>query len=147
MKHKEGGFTLLEMMLVLTVFMVCLGAALIPLLNITDEVNDQQFFNQLERDLFEAQSYALLNNVHVNVQFYESGQHKYIISTYEFNRHILAERNIPAHFIPVRGSMMDIMFQKSGMTNRFGTVYFKSEEKRVRLIFLIGRGRFYFLEE
>ncbi|OAH53929.1 hypothetical protein AWH48_11720 [Domibacillus aminovorans] len=40
MKHKEGGFTLLEMMLVLTVFMACFGAVLIPILNVTNEVNE-----------------------------------------------------------------------------------------------------------
>ncbi|OMP67688.1 competence type IV pilus minor pilin ComGD [Domibacillus epiphyticus] len=147
MVRNEGGFTLLEMMLVLTVFMVCFGAALIPLLNIVDEVNDQQFFNQLERDLLEAQSYAIVNNVGVIVYFFEAGQHKYSISTYESNRQILAERTIPDHFIPVKGSMPDIMFLKSGMTNKFGTVYFKTNKKRTKLIFLIGRGRFYFLEE
>ncbi|OKL38099.1 competence type IV pilus minor pilin ComGD [Domibacillus mangrovi] len=147
MNHKEGGFTLLEIMLVLTVFIACFGAVLIPILNVTNEMNEQQFFNKLERDLFEAQSYAILNNVHVMVNFYESGQHKYTISTYEYPRYIIVERDIPAYFIPVKGSMMDIMFQKTGMTNRFGTVYFKSEEKRIKLIFLIGRGRFYFLEE
>ncbi|OLN23347.1 hypothetical protein BTO30_05110 [Domibacillus antri] len=147
MAHKESGFTLVEMMLVLTVFMVCFAAVLIPLLNITDKVNDEQFFNQLERDLFEAQAFAIVNNVGVIVSFYQSGQHKYRIATYESDRKMLVERDIPAHFISVNGSMPDIIFQKSGMTNRFGTVYFKSKEKRTKLIFLIGRGRFYFLEE
>ncbi|WP_046173822.1 competence type IV pilus minor pilin ComGD [Domibacillus indicus] len=147
MVHKEKGFTLLEMMIVLTIFTACLGAALIPLRSIAKDVSDQQFFQQVERDLFFAQTYAVTKNVNVFVHFFEDGAHSYHIYTYEQSRKTITKRDIPKRFMVDERSLSNVTFLRSGTTSRFGTVYFTAEGKSTKLIFLIGRGRFYFTEE
>jgi competence protein ComGD len=145
--HKEAGFTLIEIMLVLAIFTVCLAAALIPLRTAVENVNDRQFFQQVERDLFAAQAYAISKNTNVVVHFFEEGNNHYHIYTLEKPWKTLGKREIPSRFVHDKRSMGVITFLRTGTTNRFGTIYFSTEEKRTRLIFLIGRGRFYFLEE
>jgi competence protein ComGD len=145
--HKEGGFTLLEMMIVLTVFTVCFGAALVPLQAIAEDVSDRQFFNQIERDLFAAQAYAISKNKNVIVNFFEGGSSYYHIYTYEHPRKTVIKREIPERFLFESGGLNTITFLRTGMTNRFGTFYFKTNNKSTRLVFSIGRGRFYFSEE
>ncbi|WP_046180340.1 competence type IV pilus minor pilin ComGD [Domibacillus tundrae] len=147
MVHKENGFTLLEMMIVLTIFIVCLTAALIPLRTIANDVSDRQFFQQIERDLFAAQAYAIAKGTNVVVHFFENGRNNYHIYTFEQSRKTLIKREIPNRFIRDERNMSAITFLRTGMTNRFGIIYFTTEEKSTRLVFLIGRGRFYFLEE
>lgn len=147
MVRKESGFTLLEMMIVLAIFMVCLAAALIPLRSIADDVNDRQFFQQVERDLFEAQAYAIAKKVNVVVHFFEDERNDYHIYTLEQPRKMIAKREIPNRFIHDERSIGSFTFLRTGTTNRFGSIYFTSEEKSTRLVFQIGRGRFYFVEE
>lgn len=129
------------------VFTVCLGAVLIPLRAIPGQLEDRQFFNQLERDLLEAQTYAITKNSNVSVNFFEGGKNIYRIYTVENPRKILAKREIPLHFIYHEKSLPTLTFLKSGMTSKFGTVHFITAEKTIKLVFSLGRGRFYFLEE
>lgn len=134
-------------MLVLMVFTVCLGAVLIPLRAVSSQLEERQFFNQLERDLLEAQAYAITNNSNVIVNFFEGRENIYHIYTLENPRKVLARGKIPLHFIYNEKSLPTLTFLKSGMTSKFGTVHFITAEKTIKLVFLIGRGRFYFLEE
>lgn len=145
--QNEQGFTLLEMTLVLAVFTVCLGAALIPLRAVSNEIEDRQFFNQLERDLFEAQTFAIVNNASVAVKFFEEKQNKYRIFTLENPQKNLKERKIPARFTHGKDSLMSLAFLTSGTTSKSGTVDFITAQKTTKLVFLLGRGRFYFFEE
>lgn len=145
--HKEGGFTLLEIMIVLAVFTVCFGAALIPLRTVAENVRDRQFFEQVERDLFAAQAYAVAKNKNVIVDFFETGGSHYHIYTYEQPRETIMLREIPDRFLLDRQGINSITFLRTGTTNRFGTLYFTAGEKSTKLTFLIGRGRFYFSEE
>lgn len=145
--RNEGGFTLLEMMIVLAVFIVCFGAALIPLRTVAENVRDRQFFEQVERDLFAAQAYAVAKNKNVIVDFLEAEGSHYHIYTFEQPRKTIMLREIPDRFLLDRRGISSIKFLRTGTTNRFGTLYFTAGEKNIKLTFLIGRGRFYFSEE
>ncbi|MCI2254563.1 prepilin-type N-terminal cleavage/methylation domain-containing protein [Domibacillus sp. PGB-M46] len=145
--HKEEGFTLLEIMIVLTVFTVCFGAALIPLRTIAEDVRNRQFFHQVERDLFAAQAYAVSKNANIVVDFFENKDRYYHIYTFEIPRKTIIKREIPEHFTFDERGLDTITFLKTGTTSRFGTFYFTTNENTTKLIFLIGRGRFYFSEE
>lgn len=145
--RKESGFTLLEMMVVLCVFMVCLAAALIPLRTTVSALNDRQFFQQVERDLFAAQAYAIAKNKNIAVDFFENGTNYYHIYTYDSARKTIEKREIPSRFKLDARTAGTIVFLRKGTVSRTGSIFFATQEKTIRLVFLIGRGRFYFSSE
>ena len=75
---KERGFTLLEMMVALSILMVLLSLSFLLFKPQMELVKGNTFFAQLQADLFYAQSYALSHQTRIYVQFTPS-QKEYVI--------------------------------------------------------------------
>ncbi|MBM4762276.1 competence type IV pilus minor pilin ComGD [Bacillus sp. B15-48] len=145
MKIRRNGFTLIETLLVLTIFLVMSFASTILLQPVNTLLEKQLFFSQLKSDFLYAQQYAISRQEEVTIHIMPEANYYYIRS--RFNGPMLIER----HYSPgvkVRESPMNyFQFTANGNTNKFGSLYVEIDDRLYRMTMLIGRGRFYVVEE
>ncbi|KAB7708779.1 hypothetical protein F9802_01110 [Bacillus aerolatus] len=142
----EKGFSILEMLLILSIMLVLLSVTVLPLPKLAANFEKKQFFNQLQADLFLAQSYAIAKQDVVEVKFLPAGD-RYSIHPVTASSVMLIQRNMPDSIRHVNGSLAKLSFLPNGNTSSFGTVHFKYQDQYISLIFQIGKGRFYVKEQ
>lgn len=142
----EKGVSMLEVLMVLTVIIILLTVAILPFPKIFSDIEKRQFVNQLQTDLFYAQSYSISNQVRVNIKFYPGSQ-GYQIKTIASPSHVLVIRTFPETIRYVNGTISEMLFLPNGNTNRFGSAHFTCGEQLIQLVFQIGKGRFYVNDE
>ncbi|MBM7650465.1 competence protein ComGD [Bacillus ectoiniformans] len=142
----EKGVSLLEVLLVLSVIIVLLMVTVLPFPKMFADIEKKQFVNQLQTDLFYAQSYSISNQVRVNIKFFPGSQ-GYQIKTIASPSHVLVIRTFPDMIRYVNGTISEILYLPNGNTNRFGSAHFKCQDQLVQLVFQIGKGRFYVKDE
>lgn len=146
MKSREGGFTLLESLFVLSVFLVIASITAFLLKPQFLFLEKQLFLTQLKSDLLYAQQYAISHQLEVNVHILPE-ENLYYIRT-SFDEEFIISREIPEVITVVEGSLkLFFQFQPDGNINRFGSFYILAGKDRYRFTFLIGRGRFYVAKE
>ena len=139
---KQFGFTLMEMLIVLILFSSLLLIA-IPMFNHSIQLNEiEQFFERLEKDLYESQMTAMTNEIVVRFVFSNS-RRSYII------RHdltIVKEQAFPKGLQVRKGTLElnNLRFLPSGTISHPGTIVFLYKDEQYVLVFQLGRGRFYF---
>ncbi|WP_309137598.1 competence type IV pilus minor pilin ComGD [Rossellomorea sp. SC111] len=140
----EGGYTLVEMLIVLLIFTILLswiGFSIVPLKEHTEK---ELFISQLESDLYQIQSYSINNQTPLFLTFYPF-TNKYVAKTDA--RQTIVSRELPEGVkINSTNSLEEITFYPDGNTNRFGRVNFKMGDAAMYLMFQIGQGRFYVQE-
>jgi competence protein ComGD len=146
MIKNQKGFTLIESLVVLSIFLIISSItafSIKPQYNMSD---DETFISQLKADLYYAQQYAISHQKEVKVNFIPN-KHRYII--YEHNDlPNLVERNYSPSIQVSPGSIpLYFKYLVNGNVDQFGSIYIKSNEKSYRLTVLIGKGRFYVIEE
>lgn len=146
MTVKCNGFTLVETLIVLSVFLIMSFSSFVLLKPTHNFLQSQQFFSQLKSDLFFAQQYAISHQEEVTVHIMPESNYYYIRT--RFNGSVLVERTFSPE-IKVREGSLKFYFQymADGNTNTFGSFYVDIGDKRYRMTLLIGRGRFYVVEE
>ena len=146
MNNSEGGFTLLESLFILSVFLVIASMSAILIRPQFASLEKLQFISQLKADLLYAQQYAISNQVTVNVHILPEENYYYIRENYHLS--FLVEREIPEVITIKEGSMkLFFQFQLDGNINRFGSFYIIVDKEWYRMTFLIGKGRFYVAKE
>lgn len=133
------GFTLVEILIVLSVVTILLIFTIGGLDKIRGSIQRQMFFDQLKADLYFAKSYAFGQDQRVTVQF-QPEENKYIVRVQ--NDHILIERTLPSGIVISKSNLLTVDMLPTGTVNRFGKVTFQTEKNSVHLTFYIGRGRF-----
>ncbi|PAQ14815.1 hypothetical protein CD798_09150 [Bacillaceae bacterium SAOS 7] len=148
MEHirNQQGVSMLEMLIVLSVFLIILSAAMIPFPKMLDNMEKEKFMDQLQADLYLAQSYAISKQEIVNIQFLTTID-SYRIKTVNVPSEMLAQRELPDSVRHMEGSLQEIWFLPNGNTNRFGTMLFKYKDRYIKVVFQIGKGRFYVEEQ
>lgn len=146
MKSKEGGFTLLETLFVLSIFLVIASITAFLLKPQFLFLEKQLFLTQLKSDLLYAQQYAISHQLDVNVHILPEENFYYIRTG--FDGGTIISREIPEVISVVEGSLkLFFQFKPDGNINRFGSFYILAGKDRYRFTFLIGRGRFYVAKE
>ncbi|MCM2531674.1 GspH/FimT family protein [Neobacillus pocheonensis] len=146
MKNNQEGFTLIESLLVFTIFLIISSITAFSLKPQNSVIDDEAFLNQLQADLHYAQAYAISHQHEVTVIFM-SDQYKYNIYM-RSDLPSLIERNYSTNMIVYGGSLpLFFKFLPDGNVNRFGSFFIKTSKKNYRLTVLIGKGRFYVIEE
>jgi competence protein ComGD len=141
----EKGFTLIEMLLVLLIVSMLSGIAYVNLIPLYEKKKIEQFFEQLNEDILFMQELAISTNKRTNLQWFPQS-HRYIIQqTYEEGPVLVRyyDRGIQAdlHTFP------NIMtYTGSGNINRGGTIYVYYKQKAYKIVFQLGKGRFYYNE-
>ncbi|MED3571652.1 competence type IV pilus minor pilin ComGD [Cytobacillus praedii] len=146
MNNSESGFTLLESLFVLSVFLIIASASAILLKSQFLSLEKQQFISQLKSDLLYGQQYAMSNQILVTVHILPEENYYYLREGH--NKGFLIERAIP-EAITIREGTMKLFFQfhPDGNINRFGTFIIIVNKVRYKMTFLIGKGRFYVAKE
>ncbi|WHX99295.1 competence type IV pilus minor pilin ComGD [Neobacillus sp. DY30] len=144
MLYNQRGFTLIESLIVLSIFLIISSITVFSIKPQYYSTSDKAFISQLKADLYYGQQYAIANQMEVKVVFYEH-EHKYKIGTSSIS---LVERNHSSTIRVTQGSIQLIFkFNPNGNVDRFGTLFIRTQQKDYRLTLLIGKGRFYVTEE
>ena len=146
MFSNQKGFTLIESLVVLSIFLIISSVTAFSLKPQYNMVDDDTFIVQLKADLLYSQQFAISHqrDVIVNIM---AEKHMYAI--YENNSlQRLVERNYSEKINVIPGTIpLYFKFLKNGNVDRFGSLTIRTNEKRYRMTVLIGRGRFYVVEE
>ena len=146
MKNKQKGFTLIESLLVLSIFMIISSVTAFSLKPQHFVIEDNVFLTQLQADLLYAQQYAISHKCEVFVLFAED-QYEYSIFN-DYNLPSLVKRNYSKN-IQVYGGSLPLFFSflSDGNASKSGSFFIKTSDKSYRITVLIGKGRFYVIEE
>ena len=134
----RDGFTLLELMIVLLVLQVLLGLTVPAMQHVYRAQQMNQFFEQLEEDLYYAKALAMSRQTSVRIQFAPD-------QTYHMMQGmtVLESRKIPS-FIEVDGALLEdrVTYTATGSVRKAGKLRILTEEKQYYMVFQIGRGVF-----
>ncbi len=136
----EKGFTLLEMMVVLSVFTVVLAAGITKFERIPSLFERDLFISGLKADLYYAQSYAVSRKETVYIKFY-SATDQYRAVRVRDNQ-VLFNKKLPDSVDLLDSNLQSFMISGDGDISKFGTLNFSVYEKVVHLKIFIGKGRF-----
>jgi len=139
----QKGFTLIEMLIVLTIVSVLTFIA-IPRINGLIQAKEMNYFlEQFREDMLYAQQYAMVRKVSVAVLFYPY-QSTYRITEGNTLGRVLLRRTYSANLeIQPATLQSPLMFLKNGNVNKSGTILITNGEQTYKIVFLLGKGRFY----
>ncbi len=142
MKVKDsGGYTLVEMLVVLMIVSVILTWTFISFSPLKASFEKNLFLSQIQADLYYLQSYAINHQEGIMFDLYPTSN-KYVALTMTGKR--ILSRTFPPYVQFVQSNKIrSLMFYPNGHTNRFGSMYFFVGNSKVSLTFHIGEGRFY----
>jgi competence protein ComGD len=145
MNNNQKGFTLIESLLVLSIFMIISSITVFSLKPQQTVMEDEAFLTQLKADLYNAQQYAISHQVDVSIIFFPT-QFRYSIFLQPelppiVNRNYSTNINLTEGTIPLY-----FKYLSDGNVNKFGTLFIQTNNKKYVLTILIGKGRFYVKE-
>jgi competence protein ComGD len=146
MNH-SGGFTMVEMLIVLSAFLMLSLTSAFLFSPQKDMLEKDLFFSQLKSDLLYSQQYAVSHQETITVHIMPEYNYYYIRGT-DYNATYLAKRHYSPQ-IKVEKGTMNLLFHymPDGNIDSFGSIYISSGSKKYKLMIQIGKGRFYVLEE
>jgi len=139
----QKGFTLIEILIVLTIVSV-LTFISIPRINELIQAKEMNYFlEQFREDMLYVQQYAMVRKVSVAVLFYPY-QSTYRITEGNMLGRVLLHRTYSANLeIHPATLQSPLMFLKNGNVNKSGTILITNGEQTYKIVFLLGKGRFY----
>jgi competence protein ComGD len=138
----EKGFTLTEMLVVLSIFLVISSISPVLLKSHYNHLDKNLFFSQFRSDFFYAQQYAISHQSIIIVNIVSDQSYYYFRE--RINGPIILERKYPEEVKVTPGSMpLYFHILPNGNISSFGSFYAKVNKERYRFTFLIGKGRFY----
>lgn len=145
--NKSGGFTMVEMLIVLSAFLMLSLTAAFLFTPQNDMLSKEQFFSQLETDLLYSQQYAISHQEQITVHIMPEYNYYYIRGT-DYAAPYLAKRYYSKE-INVKKGTMNLLFHymPDGNIDSFGSIFVSTGSKSYRMMILIGKGRFYVSEE
>jgi competence protein ComGD len=142
--HRQNGYSFIEMFLVLLIFSSLLTFAAFSTEPLKVQTEKSLFLSQLQSDLYLIQSHSIFSQSSLTLVFYPYAN-KYVAKDYYGTT--LVSRELPDGIkLSELNRLNEIVFNSSGNTNRFGPVYFNSDDSTIKLTFQIGQGRFYVQE-
>ncbi|RLL48087.1 prepilin-type N-terminal cleavage/methylation domain-containing protein [Oceanobacillus piezotolerans] len=134
------GFTLLELLLALSILSVFV--LITPIIKSTtlEKIRGQQFLELFQSDVMYLQTITATSNEHLRIQFF---QDKYIL--YRGTKAYISRDYPPQWSIDTRGEDK-LSFNKSGTVLKPRTIVFSNKEDNYHAIFPFGKGRFYILQ-
>jgi competence protein ComGD len=145
MNTNQKGFTLIESLVVLSIFMIISSITVFSLKPQHSVMEDEAFLTQLKADLYYAQQYAISHQHEVSVVF--------VPEQYRYNMFLrpemppIVQRNYSTNIYLAEGSIpLYFKFLNDGNVNKFGTFIIQTKNKIYVITVLIGKGRFYVKE-
>lgn len=144
--EKQKGFTLVEALFVLSIFMIISLVTVFSLKPQQSVVEEAAFLTQLQSDLYFAQNYAIAHQHQVLIIFLPS-QYKYTISERTELPPFLVRSYSKSIYLTEGSLPLTIKFLPNGNVSDFGSILIHTKNNKYKLTFLIGRGRFYVKEQ
>ena len=143
MEKNEEGFTLVEVLIVLGCLTLMLTIASAVTSKMFETYEQQAFLNQLEKDIYYAQVYAMENNTYVLLRFV-TDQNEYSAYSYKTNSHIISTQKAESIKFKKVGNV-PITYIPAGNIQNPTTIYLTDKDGKTiyKLVFQLGRGRFY----
>ncbi|WP_252311710.1 competence type IV pilus minor pilin ComGD [Sinobaca sp. H24] len=138
----EKGHTMVEMLIVLGMLVIFTAWPIHSLYTFYQEKEIQRFLYTLEEDLLFAQQYAY-SHEEVTHFLFDSNSQSYHIKP--FHSPAAASKQMPPGVYIESASLKesDIVFTAAGNIRRPGTLTIDTPNRRYKLVFLLGSGRFY----
>lgn len=146
MINNQKGFTLIESLVVLSIFIIISSITVVSIKPQYYMADDETFISQLKADLYYAQQFAISHQKEVKVNFIPN-RFRYIIYENNNSPNIIERQYSPNIHVSPGSIPLYFKYLPNGNVDQFGSLYFKSTEKSYRLTILIGKGRFYVAEE
>jgi competence protein ComGD len=148
MKNQKG-FTLIEILFVLSVFLIIASISTISIRPQYLKSEKEHFLSNLKADLLYSQQYAISQQKHL-VVFILPNENRYFVKE-KLSSKFIVERPIPKGIAVEKGTLgvssIDFEFEPDGGVNRFGTIYFTIGKERYKITLQIGVGRLYVVKE
>jgi competence protein ComGD len=149
MRFNQSGFTLIESIIVLSIFLLISSLSLYLVKPHYLLFEKERFISLFTSDILFSQQYAISHQKRLAV-YIEHKENYYYVLDIKANKKII-DREIPASVVVEQGTLgkRDIEFDilPDGGTTKFGTFFFTVEQNRYRVVFQIGAGRFYVIKE
>lgn len=140
--ERDRGFTFTEMLLVLSVITVLMAVSLPSLSSLVRQKTETYVITQLRDDLLYAQQYAMTHKTSVAVTFSES-RPDYQMMEAKTGKMIFT-RTLPNPWeFQMTTLTLPLLFLENGNVNKAGALLLKGKDSTYKIIFLLGKGRFY----
>lgn len=136
-KWNEKGFTMIEMLLVLSIVMVVSTSVIFFTSTRMKEMEEERFYKQLHLDVQRLQAISIGEYGYTHLTF-KNNKTKYeaIMSNV-----LLFERDLPKNMrLSDDSTLKVISFHPNGNVNDFGNLLFETEKGEKRITLYIGRG-------
>lgn len=136
---KKNAFTLLEMLLVISISLTMITLTIYPIANTITALTEKQLLEEVKAAIYLAQINAITSKQDTTISFIPNE-----------NQFIATYNNQPLITIPF-GTTLSLQQTKienyrfsslDGTINRFSTIHLSETNKKYKIIFQIGKGRF-----
>ncbi|MDN4074732.1 MULTISPECIES: competence type IV pilus minor pilin ComGD [Fictibacillus] len=135
------GYSLLELLIVLSIGSILLSIASVSLQKYYKGREVHFFLEQFKRDLYFTQRTAINDHKVMHLHILPD-ENRYIIATAMNDLH--KNVNYPKQIRFESSTMpLKITYNKSGNISNSGTLIIKTEAGKYKMVFLLGKGRFY----
>ncbi|WP_102027039.1 competence type IV pilus minor pilin ComGD [Salirhabdus sp. Marseille-P4669] len=139
---KDNGFTILEILIVLSIFLILIGVSVPLQSNSLQKLEDEKFLQAFEEDILLMQSAAITNGSLMKLTFFPQN-HYYEIREGGFN-HLIKRRSYSSRIkIDLGTFTLPFSFYPSGTPNQPGSFTFTTDYSKYKITFPFGKGRFY----
>jgi competence protein ComGD len=146
MKLNEQGFTLIEALCVLAIFLIITLITAFSIKPQYESIECKEFLTQLQADLFHGQQFAISHQQEVSVVIMPDEHYYYIRNNFAWPPYIYRSYSNAVSVFP--GTLpLSFKFTWSGSVNKSGSFLARCGNKQYRLTFLLGKGRFYVVKE
>lgn len=137
-RNGSGGFTLLEVLVALTLFTVLLIVPVRIGAEIFRGIEERQFFNHLHHDILEAQALAISSKQVVSVKLSRANRYYAVFVGAKEQKRRPFPRTVD---ISYKATLFEITFLANGNVSQFGTILFVVSSKEMIFKVHIGKGR------
>ncbi|MBS4199657.1 prepilin-type N-terminal cleavage/methylation domain-containing protein [Bacillus sp. FJAT-49732] len=137
---EQNGFTLLEILIVLSVLTIILSISFFSLKSFWATMQKNMFLNQVQSDIYFAHSYAINREDTILFRFSRIS-HQYEAVSRDTNK-VLINKKLPAAIRIEETNLPSFYITPDGNVSNFGTMMLNVNGKTVKITFYIGRGRF-----
>ncbi|GEL77342.1 competence type IV pilus minor pilin ComGD [Tenuibacillus multivorans] len=145
MGNKQAGFTVIEMLIVLTIILMITTFSMNQMVKSTTNDPLEDFLEQLEKDIFMMQQQAMTKQKQLSLLFHLN-EHYYMIYDSPLNPAILKRDYDHRLQLDLTSINNPLHYRSSGVPINPGSFILTYNEKHYKVTFPFGKGRFYVTE-
>lgn len=137
--NHSKGFTLIEVLLVLSIVFVITSSILFVSSSYIQKNSNQLFINQFKLDVYHLQSLSVSEGIYSTLVF--DGTRTSYTTRKSFYEPLVKRTLPPGVTLSSQSGLSEISFHPNGSIEKFGTLIFKTPKGDLLFKFYIGKGR------